>query len=105
MTRGVAEHLPFPDAAFDLVVSTTSFDHWEDQRAGLRECARVLATGGRFVLADQFSAWLAPSLMIGGRGRARTKGRASRMLAEAGFGSLSWHGLGLVIVKAVSATR
>ena len=38
---GTAEHLPGADGAFDLVVSTTSFDHWADQQAGLRECARV----------------------------------------------------------------
>ena len=60
---GVAEHLPFSDAVFELVVSTTSFDHWEDQCAGLRECARVLAPGGCFILADQFSGWLAPTLL------------------------------------------
>ncbi len=36
--QGTAERLPFPDRAFDLVVSTTSFDHWTDQRAGLAEC-------------------------------------------------------------------
>jgi len=41
-----AERLPWPAATFDLVVSTTSFDHWADQRAGLAECARVLAPGG-----------------------------------------------------------
>jgi ubiquinone/menaquinone biosynthesis C-methylase UbiE len=35
---GVAEHLPYPNGTFDLVVSTTSFDHWSDQQAGLREC-------------------------------------------------------------------
>jgi ubiquinone/menaquinone biosynthesis C-methylase UbiE len=43
---GTAERLPFPDGSFDLVVTTTSFDHWSDQQAGLRECARVLAPGG-----------------------------------------------------------
>ena len=32
---GTAERLPWPAATFDLVVSTTSFDHWADQRAGL----------------------------------------------------------------------
>src|SRR6266704_1893789 len=47
---GAAERLPFGDAAFDLVISTTSFDHWADQRAGLTECRRVLAPGGLFVL-------------------------------------------------------
>src|SRR5262245_5922402 len=32
---GTAEQLPWPGQTFDLVVSTTSFDHWADQRAGL----------------------------------------------------------------------
>jgi ubiquinone/menaquinone biosynthesis C-methylase UbiE len=36
------EHLPYADGTFDLVVSTTSFDHWSDQGAGLAECARVM---------------------------------------------------------------
>ena len=43
---GTAEQLPWPAATFDLVVSTTSFDHWADQRAGLAQCAGVLAPGG-----------------------------------------------------------
>ena len=34
---GTAERLPWPAAAFDLVISTTSFDHWADQRMGLGE--------------------------------------------------------------------
>ena len=60
---GVAEQLPWPAASFDLVVITTSFDHWADQRAGLAECARVLAPGGCLVLADLFSVLLAPTLL------------------------------------------
>jgi ubiquinone/menaquinone biosynthesis C-methylase UbiE len=100
---GVAEHLPFPDGAFDLVVSTTSFDHWADQRAGLTECARVLDKGGHFVLADQFSNWLLPTLLVGRRGRVRTARRATALLSDVGFGSLRWHGLGLVLVRAVTA--
>jgi ubiquinone/menaquinone biosynthesis C-methylase UbiE len=34
--------LPFPDATFDLVVSTLSQHHWSDPGAGLRELNRVL---------------------------------------------------------------
>ncbi len=44
--------LPFANASFDLVTSTVSFHHWNDQRAGLAEAGRVLASGGVFVLAD-----------------------------------------------------
>ena len=34
--------LPFPDATFDLVISTISQHHWTDPGAGLRELNRVL---------------------------------------------------------------
>jgi ubiquinone/menaquinone biosynthesis C-methylase UbiE len=101
---GVAERLPYPDDAFDVVVSTTSFDHWSDQRAGLAECARVVATDGRLVLVDQFSAWLVPTLLAGRRGKARTKRRATRLLLTTGFRSPEWHDLYAVIIKAVTAT-
>jgi ubiquinone/menaquinone biosynthesis C-methylase UbiE len=104
-STGVAERLPYPAGAFDLVLSTTSFDHWADQQAGLTECCRVLAPGGYLVLADQFSAWLLPTLPAGRRGKARTKRRASRLLAAAGFRSLRWHSLYAVIIRAVTATK
>jgi ubiquinone/menaquinone biosynthesis C-methylase UbiE len=103
-TVGVAEQLPFPDGAFDLVVSTTSFDHWADQRAGLAECARVLAPGGHLMLADLFSPLLLPSLLAGRSGKARTQLRASRLLGAAGFRGLAWHDLYALIIKAVTAT-
>ena len=66
---GTAERLHWPAASFDLVVSTTSFDHWADQRAGLAQCARVLAPGGCLVLADLFSVLLLPTLLAGRRAR------------------------------------
>jgi ubiquinone/menaquinone biosynthesis C-methylase UbiE len=101
---GTAEELPYPKHMFDLVVSTTSFDHWADQRAGLAECARVLVPGGHLVLIDEFSAWLAPTLLGGRRRKARTKRRAARLLAQAGFSSPQWHDLYAVIIRAAVAT-
>jgi ubiquinone/menaquinone biosynthesis C-methylase UbiE len=100
---GAAEKLPFADAAFDLLVTTTSFDHWSDQQAGLRECARVLTPGGYLVLVDVFSPWLIPTLVGARRGKARTRPRASRLLSAAGFTSLAWHDV-YAIIKAVTAT-
>lgn len=47
-----AENLPFPDAAFDAVVSAASMHHWSDPARGLREVSRVLRPVGRLVLAD-----------------------------------------------------
>jgi ubiquinone/menaquinone biosynthesis C-methylase UbiE len=100
---GAAERLPFPDGSFDLVVTTTSFDHWSDQQAGLRECARVLTHGGHLVLVDVFSPWLIPTLIGRRRGKARTRKRASNLLGAAGFTSLAWHDL-FAVIKAVTAT-
>jgi ubiquinone/menaquinone biosynthesis C-methylase UbiE len=103
-TVGVAERLPYPDGAFDLVVSTTSFDHWADQRAGLSECARILVPGGHLVLADLFSPLLLPTLLAGRRGKARTRRRASQLLGAAGFQGVAWHDLYALIIKAATAT-
>jgi ubiquinone/menaquinone biosynthesis C-methylase UbiE len=102
---GTAEQLPWPAATFDLVVSTTSFDHWADQRAGLAECARVLAPGGWLVLADLFSALLLPTLLAGRRDKARTRRRAVHLLTAAGLRAPRWHHLYALIIQAVTATK
>lgn len=54
LTQGYAQDLPFPDAAFDLVISTLIFHHLPDQVkvAALREVRRVLTPHGRFLLVD-----------------------------------------------------
>ena len=103
---GTAERLPWPAATFDLVVSTTSFDHWADQRAGLAQCAQVLAPGGCLVLADLFSVLLLlPTQLAGRRGKARTKQRATQLVTEAGLHSPHWHRLYAIIIQAVTATK
>jgi ubiquinone/menaquinone biosynthesis C-methylase UbiE len=102
---GVAEQIDHPDETFDLIVSTTSFDHWSDQLAGLRECARVLRPGGRLVLVDQFSRLLMPTMLTSRRGKARTRRRATRLLTSAGFDSPQWHRLYAVIINAATATK
>jgi SAM-dependent methyltransferase len=44
------EHLPYPNAAFDCVISTDVLEHVLDFFEATREIARVLKPGGRFVL-------------------------------------------------------
>lgn len=103
-STGVAESLPHPEASFDLVVSTTSFDHWKDQKKGLTECARVLEPSGHFVLTDLFSLWLSPTLLVSHRGHARTRDLATGLLSDAGFERVEWHRLyGLVLATAVAS--
>ena len=50
--QATAEDLPFPSASFDLVLSTMTFHHWQDQSRGAAEVARVLTARGRWLLAD-----------------------------------------------------
>jgi SAM-dependent methyltransferase len=104
-SEGVAEKLPYPDASFDLVVSTTSFDHWKDQAAGLCECARVLTPNGHFVLTDLCSVLLVPTMLFGRRDRARTRTRSDRLLRSAGFRTMEWHRLYGLIIGSVVATK
>ena len=103
-STGAAEQLPYLDDHFDLVVTTTSFDHWSNQLEGLRECRRVLQRGGQLVLVDQFSLWLLPTLVGGRHEKARTKERGEQLLHAAGFAQLVWHDLYAMLIKAVTAT-
>jgi SAM-dependent methyltransferase len=52
---GDARELPFPDASFDVIVSTAAIHNIYDdagRERAVREIARVLKPGGRVVLAD-----------------------------------------------------
>jgi SAM-dependent methyltransferase len=44
------EHLPFPDASFDLILSHEVLEHVGDDRLAMQEMARVLKKGGRLLL-------------------------------------------------------
>ncbi|HET9261317.1 MAG TPA: class I SAM-dependent methyltransferase [Acidimicrobiia bacterium] len=49
---GSAEEIPFPDDQFTVVGNVSSFHHWADRDAGLREVLRVLAPGGRLHIME-----------------------------------------------------
>lgn len=54
--RGDATRLPFPDATFDVVITSEVLEHITDDAAAIGEMARVLKPGGRF--AASVPAWL-----------------------------------------------
>jgi len=49
---GDVSSLAFPDASFDVIVSTLSLHHWADPTAGLDEIGRVLRPNGRALVWD-----------------------------------------------------
>jgi SAM-dependent methyltransferase len=48
--QGRAEELPHPDGSFDVVYCQLGLQFFTDRPAGLRQMARVLASGGRLAL-------------------------------------------------------
>nr|WP_296065593.1 class I SAM-dependent methyltransferase [uncultured Actinoplanes sp.] len=51
-TVGDVAALPYPDAGFDLIVSSLSQHHWSDVPAGIRELRRVLRPDGLLWIYD-----------------------------------------------------
>jgi SAM-dependent methyltransferase len=51
--KGDAEHLPLGDGSASVVWALSSVHHWEDRALGLSECRRVMASGGRLLLAER----------------------------------------------------
>lgn len=50
--QGDVQSLPYPDGAFDIVVTRFSMHHFLDPAAVFREMVRVCAPGGRVVVVD-----------------------------------------------------
>jgi ubiquinone/menaquinone biosynthesis C-methylase UbiE len=67
LRMGDVRALPFPDASFDLVVDFGTCYHVARRELALREIARVLATGGRFVHETRVSQALSHPVRSRGR--------------------------------------
>jgi len=89
---GLIEDIPFPEAKFDLVLSSLMLHHLPDdlKREGFSEVHRVLKPGGRFVAVDfdpptrPLVRWLA--ILFFGHGMLQSNLRAlEAMLQAAGF--------------------
>ncbi|MEG0075678.1 MAG: methyltransferase domain-containing protein [Eubacterium sp.] len=54
LKMGNAQHLPYENAQFDVVVSTSTFHHYPHPEAVLKEVHRVLKPKGILVLCDTY---------------------------------------------------
>jgi 2-polyprenyl-6-hydroxyphenyl methylase/3-demethylubiquinone-9 3-methyltransferase len=61
----LGERLPFPDDAFDAVMSSDFLEHVDDIGSVVRECARVLAPGAVFLFDAINRTWLTLLFHIG----------------------------------------
>jgi ubiquinone/menaquinone biosynthesis C-methylase UbiE len=53
--QGDATRLPFPDAAFSIVLTRFSFHHFLEPLAAFKEMVRVCRPGGRVVVCDMYA--------------------------------------------------
>ncbi len=105
--EAAAEAIPFPDATFDVVMSTLTFHHWSDQQMGIAEVRRVLTPRGRWILADfvanKLTAVITRVLRAHGMPE---RGRLDAQLASAGMAVVSrqpvWRTMGNVSVLAIA---
>lgn len=99
--QGDALRLPFPDAAFDRVVTSEVMEHVSDDRAALAELFRITAPGG--MVAVTVPSWMpekvcwalsaeyhAP-LVAGGHVRIYTLAELQARMREAGFSPVGHH--------------
>lgn len=50
----IAEHLPFGDSSFDLIIAKDTLHHFSDTKVALAEISRVLTKKGVFIVSEPF---------------------------------------------------
>ncbi len=95
LEQSYAESLPFSDASFDVVVSSSAFHYFGEPLSALKEMARVLRPNGRLVVTDWCDDYIACRicdlwLRLFNRAHFRTYGekQCRHLLEQAGFGAV-----------------
>lgn len=82
VAQGLAEVLPFPDAAFDLVMAMDIIEHVDDDESVFRELSRVIRPGGTLVLSSPLhpDSWTSFDDVVGHRRRYRPEELLARLI-------------------------
>ncbi len=88
--EGRAKKLPLPDDQATVVWAISSAHYWEDRGTRIGEAWRVLAPGGRLVLAERLARPGARAHAAHGLTRDHAEYLA-RQLADVGFGQVRLH--------------
>jgi ubiquinone/menaquinone biosynthesis C-methylase UbiE len=84
MLAGAAD-LPFRDSMFDKAFAVNSFQFWPDPARALREIGRVLAPGGRLVIAQRAAHPDRPTNFAGAAGGMDRIAQAAALLKAQGW--------------------
>ncbi|UCG34335.1 MAG: methyltransferase domain-containing protein [Phycisphaerales bacterium] len=98
-----SEHLPFPDASFDVVTCSNSFHHYPHQQETVHQMRRVLMPGGRLMLIDGFRdnmiGWFVFDVCVGSAEKPVFHSPWSTMrryFERAGFARIMQHKIGIL---------
>src|SRR5262249_49075273 len=80
-----AAELPFKDLMFDKAFAVNSFQFWPDPARALREIGRVMAPGGRLVIAQRASREDRPTNFAGAVDGMERIARANALLRSQGW--------------------
>lgn len=112
LLEGDAESLPVADRAFTAVLCTTSFHHYPRPDHAVAEMARVLAPGGRLVIADMTTDTQIMRLLDtllrhfqASHGGCRRAGDIERLLSDAGLIDTHVRSMGRGVCAIVSARK
>jgi ubiquinone/menaquinone biosynthesis C-methylase UbiE len=83
--RAAAADLPFRDSMFDKAFAVNSFQFWPDPARALREITRVLAPGGRLVIAQRAAHPDRPTNFAGAAGGMDRISQATALLKAQGW--------------------
>ena len=111
--EGTANHLPFADDSFDVVVCSQSFHHYPYQTEALAEARRVLKPGGLYILADTglgglggwFDNHILFKLLRSGDCKIRNRFGIEKMMRKNGFEVLESYNLTWMIYTVVARKK